>query len=98
MAIMCGGLGLVAGIWTIAKWSRYGTLEHSIGLIMFAAAILAIWGSRRYLAKSENYKMAILFGGVCSIICGMLLGIIPLILILISKKEFEDIPPALRDN
>jgi hypothetical protein len=98
MAIMCGAIGIIAGAVTFLGWQRYGTLHLTLGGIWFAVGVLAIWGSRRYVATGEHYKLAILFGGVCSLVSGMILGIIPLILILISKKEFEDIPPVLRDK
>ena len=98
LVIMCGLMGLIAGIWTIAVWQWYGTLEHVVGLIMLASALLAIWGSRRFVSKGRNYKMAILLGGVCSVVCGLIFGLMALVLIIISKREFDDLAPALLDN
>lgn len=96
LAVLCGLMGLVAGIWTLAKWNGYGTLEHVVGLIMLISAVLAIWGTRRYVTTGRNFKMAILFGGVCSTVCGLIFGVMVLVFILMSKKEFEDLTPALR--
>ena len=65
---------------------------------MLASALLAIWGSRRFVSKGRNYKMAILLGGVCSVVCGLIFGLMALVLIIISKREFDDLTPALLDN
>jgi len=91
-------MGIVAGLWTIAKWNEYGTMEHAVGLLMLLASFLAVWGNRRYVVTGRNYKLAILFGGICSVICGLFLGLLVLLMIVMSKKEFDDLSPALRDN
>ena len=98
LAFVCATMGVVAGIWTISKWTHYGTLEHVTGLLMMVAAGLAVWGSRRYVATGRNFKMAILFGGVCSVVCGLVFGLMVLLLIIMSKKEFDDLTPALREK
>ena len=98
MAVVCAAMGIVAGLWTISKWNGYGTFEHVVGLIMLAAAVITVWGSRRYVSTGRNFKLAILFGGVCSIISGLVFGVMVLLLILMSKKEFDDLTPALRDK
>jgi len=98
LTVVCAVMGIVAGLWTISKWNAYGTVEHVVGLVMLAAAVLAVWGSRRYVSTGRNFKMAILFGGICSIVCGLIFGLMVLLLILMSKKEFDDLTPALLDK
>ena len=98
MAYLCAAIGIVAGLWTIAKWNEYGTMEHAVGLLMLLASFLAVCGSRRYVATGQNFKLAILYGGICSMVCGLVFGVMVLLMILMSKKEFDELSPALRDE
>ena len=92
LAFLCGGLGITAAILIFANWQKYHLSEYLMGVVVLAAAVLSIWGTRRYVLRCQNYKLAILFGGICSVICGLIFGVIALIFIITSKRQFEERP------
>jgi hypothetical protein len=98
LAVFSGALGLAIAGFIFLGWNRYSTWDHITGVAVLIAGIGSIWGARRFVFKGENYKLAILFGGICSLVSGMLFGLFALILIVLSKKEFEDIPPELSQH
>jgi len=88
LAMFSGGIGIIVSVLIFIGWTRYGSLVQITGVTIFVAAVLAIWGTRRYVLTGRNYSLAVLFGGVCSVMCGLVFGVIALIAIVASRKEF----------
>ena len=101
LAIISGALGIIGGLsliavlaWGASRPEYYlaglGVAYMVWGAILIILGVLAILGGRRALAMT-SFGWAIT-GGIASVLCGGVLGILALIFIAMSKREFEQTP------
>lgn len=96
LAIIAGVIGVIGGIIAMAA-STFGAGYLGIagaiggvtaGVISLVLGVLAILGGR-YALDKKNFILAIVFGGVCGLLSSWLFGLLALIFIALSKKEFR---------
>lgn len=101
LAIISGVLGIIGGLsvvvalaWAASRPEYYLT-GHGVALMVWGAigiilGVVAILGGRLALAR-KSFGWAIT-GGIASVVCAGVLGILALIFIAMSKGEFEQTP------
>ena len=96
LAIISGVLGIIWGLVVVVlgAWGAaaveegwvLGVMYIPMGIVGIILGILAIVGGRRALAlKSWGWALA---GGICALFCGGVLGILALIFVAVSKRDF----------
>lgn len=99
LAIISGVIGIILGILFIANGeviAEYLGLTQSFddsvrvfsGIVSIVIGLVAVMGGGYALGKN-NFLFTLLGGGVCGLLSSGLLGILALVFIAISRKEFN---------
>jgi hypothetical protein len=103
LAIISGALGIIVGLGfaiatafglevevvrdTVTETWVLGAAYAPLGIVGIILGVLAMVGGSRAFAR-KNFGWAIT-GGICALLCGGLLGLLSLIFIAVTKREFE---------
>jgi len=94
LAVIAGIIGVIIGAIAIvdiglAILGLAGAVTGlASGVTSIVLGVLAIVGGR-YALDKKNFVLAILFGGICGILSSWILGLLALIFIALSQKEFR---------
>ncbi|MFC1978575.1 hypothetical protein ACFLVP_01140 [Chloroflexota bacterium] len=97
LAIIAGAIGVIVGIALLsgnmlgARYIGIGNVLDAVtaGIVSLSLGLFAITGGVCALRK-KIFVIAIVAGGVCGLLSSWLIGLLSLIFIVISKKEFRE--------